>query len=246
MKIRFVGTGGGRVNLVEQKRRTGGFVIEGSLRIWVDPGPGALVYGKEMRIHPKKIDGIVVTHYHLDHANDACALIEGMTEYGFKKRGFFIGSKYSVDGDEKGNRVLDTFHRSLPEKVIIGEPGGSADLGRAVFHIKKAVHDESTTFGFVLEMDRKRIGYTSDTEYYQGIEGAYAGCDLLIVNSIKPKVNIYKGHMHMEEAIKLIKESKVKKGIITHLGYEYEKVNLEKIEKREGIRFAKDGETIGV
>lgn len=49
MKILFLGTGGGRINVVKQFRSTAGFLIDGSMKIYVDPGPGGDNPGKEIQ-----------------------------------------------------------------------------------------------------------------------------------------------------------------------------------------------------
>ena len=71
MEIVFLGTGGGRFNLISQVRRTGGFIVRGRLQLHIDPGPGALTACHDFSIDPGKTDAVVVTHNHIDHLNDA-------------------------------------------------------------------------------------------------------------------------------------------------------------------------------
>src|SRR3989344_3155919 len=87
MEVIFLGTGGGRVNLINQIRSTGGQWIRGeNLNILLDPGPGSLLRTKEKGFDPRKLDAIIVTHYHVDHCTDANVMIEAMTNYALKKR----------------------------------------------------------------------------------------------------------------------------------------------------------------
>ena len=124
MKLTFLGTGGGRINLVDQIMHTGGFRIDSkSANIHIDPGPGALIHSLNKKLNPKELDAVIVSHYHLDHCSDASVLIEAMTGYTFKKRGIFIGSKFTVEGDSKGDRSVSAYHMNLPEKVYSAEFG---------------------------------------------------------------------------------------------------------------------------
>ncbi|MFB6216464.1 MAG: MBL fold metallo-hydrolase, partial [Candidatus Aenigmatarchaeota archaeon] len=81
MKLKFLGTGGGRYVTGEQRRRTAGIVVQTEeTQIHIDPGPGALVYAHEELDEPLDTDAVIVSHAHLDHSNDAEAMIEVMAE----------------------------------------------------------------------------------------------------------------------------------------------------------------------
>ena len=72
MEIVFLGTGGGRINLIKQARATGGFRINSAnTSIHVDPGPGALITSVKYREDPLKLNAVIVTHAHVDHSNDS-------------------------------------------------------------------------------------------------------------------------------------------------------------------------------
>ncbi|MEW6528559.1 MAG: MBL fold metallo-hydrolase [Candidatus Micrarchaeota archaeon] len=244
MEIVFLGTGGGRMNLIKQNRWTGGFRINGSLNIHVDPGPGALVHSLEMKQIPTDLDAIIVTHSHIDHCSDANVLIEAMSGYTLKKRGIIIGSKNSIEGDYKGDRAFTLYHLSRVDEVycakwnekrIFKTLGGTFEI-----EITKAKHEETTCFGFKLSMDEKIVGYTSDSEYFDGLHEQYNYCDWLIVNTMKPTADEYKGHLTIERTIELLKTAKPKIAILTHVGIKMLREGPEKvaayIEKESGIR----------
>ncbi len=223
MKIIFLGTGGGRVNLILQKRHTGGFVIlSKSINMFVDPGPGALIYSRKNNLDLRKFNVLFLSHNHIDHTNDANVIIEGMTHFGIKKLATLFGSKSTIDGYGGDCGVVTKYHRSKLKHVIIGEPGekeyGQTDKGEYSITFTKTKHDDPTGIGFVLEADEKRIGYTSDTEYFRGIGKQFENVDLLIINCLKPESDRFPGHLTTEGAIKIINEAKPKKAVITHLG----------------------------
>lgn len=245
MEIVFLGTGGGRFNLIEQKRRTGGFRINGSMNFHVDPGPGALAACHAFRQDPRSADFIIATHNHIDHVNEAGLIIEAITQGKWpKKSGGIISSKSVLVSDEYGERAISTYHTDLLAKKIIAIPGKSATLSlrgkRAKIKFVPVAHEDLTGFGFVLEMDGARIGYTSDTEYYQGISAHFAGCDILVANNLKSARDSVPGHLHSAHTSLLFSEAKPKLGVLTHLGLSLIKGNpsleAKKIEKQSGVR----------
>lgn len=239
MEIIFLGTGGGRINLINQTRATGGFIISGSKNIHVDPGPGALVHMRKLGLVPRKTNILVVTHSHIDHISDAGVLIEGMSNYGLKKGGILIGAEDSLEGKTDGQRISE-FHLTKVEKIVNAKPGESLDFEGGKFTFTKAIHDTFPAFGFILEMDGKRIGYTGDTEYYDGMDKLFDGCDLLILNVIKPFQDEYHGHLTAEDASKLIGRVQPKLAILTHMGMKMQSYPAEKkakeIEEETGVK----------
>ncbi|NYZ60156.1 MBL fold metallo-hydrolase [Candidatus Micrarchaeota archaeon] len=244
MELFFIGTGGGRINLLRRLRSTGGFRINGSLNIHVDPGPGALADGMRRHQDPLKLDAVIVTHHHIDHCNDAALMVEGMSHFGLKKGGILIGSKYVIEGNEKGDRGVDLYHQSLCDEVFTANPGKKKDFeskkGKFSLECIKAVHDSADAFGFKLKMDGKTIGYTSDTEFYKGMIDNYIGCDVLIVNTLKPSEDPYEGHMTAAQARDLIGKAGPKLAILNHLGMKMimgkSKIIAKEMEDETGVK----------
>ncbi len=252
MEIVFLGTGGGRINLIKQVRATGGMRINSrSANIHVDPGPGALVHCKRSGQNPLELDAIIVTHNHIDHVSDAMVLIEGMSGYGLKKRGILIGSRHVLEGNEKGDRGISTFHQSKAETTWVPEDGERKrfETGKGYFEIEAIAmdHDEPTSFGFKLQMDGSILGYVSDTNYFRELGEKFSGCDTLIINCIKPESDEYKGHLNIAEVIEILKIAKPKSCVITHFGLRMLKYGpneqAQRIEKESGVKTlaARDG-----
>ncbi|MBU0591152.1 MBL fold metallo-hydrolase [Candidatus Micrarchaeota archaeon] len=245
MEIVFLGTGGGRINLLKQIRGTGGFRINStSANIHIDPGPGALVHSVKLRQSLLDIDAVIVTHGHLDHYSDAMVLIEGMSAYGLKKRGIFICNKNSID-------YVSPWHKSKIGELYLVVNGEKktfkTEKGSFEIETMAMKHDEESAFGFKLFMDEKVIGHITDTEYFDGLEKGFEGCDLLIVNCIKPEPDKYKGHLETADVIKILKKAKPKKCVITHMGIKMLRAGplkqAERIKNETGIETvaAKDG-----
>ncbi len=256
MELFFIGTGGGRINLLRRLRSTGGFRINGPPNIHVDPGPGALTDGIRNGQDPLKLDAVIVTHNHIDHCNDASLMVEGMSQFGLKKKGILIGSKCVIEGNEKGDRGVDMFHQSLCEEVHSAQDGFKksfrAKKGGFSIECIKAVHDSPDAFGFRLKTGKVEIGYTGDTEYYKGMSGNYRGCDALVVNVLKPASDPYRGHMAAGQAKHLIGKAGPKLAILTHLGMKMvlgrPEEMAKEIEEETGVRTiaASDGMRISL
>jgi len=111
--IKFLGTGGARFVVSKQLRASGGIWLSyQGTQVIIDPGPGALVKALSSRpkLDPAKLDGIILTHRHLDHASDVNIMIEAMTKGGFKKKGTLFAPADALDSDRlncsrRANRI---------------------------------------------------------------------------------------------------------------------------------------------
>ena len=256
MEVVFLGTGGGRWNLISQTRKTGGLRINGSICIHVDPGPGALAACHQYGQDPQAMQLLVVTHNHVDHASDAGVLCEAMSHYALRKQGWLIGSKSVIEGDENGDRGISLYHMNSLARVEIAKPGKKIEISirgkKASLFPTQVKHEDRTGFGFVLDMDGSCLGYTSDTEYFKGISAQYKGCDVLIAHNLKSHDDGVPGHLFNAGTARLFSESEPRLGVLSHMGMRLIKSGPKKaaqeIQLASGVRTiaAKDGMKISL
>lgn len=220
VELVFLGTGGGRFVTITQKRKTGGFrLISKDLNLHVDPGPGALIYSLEAGLNPQKIKAVLVSHRHPDHYANAEVLVEAMTRGMLKKRGFIAAPPNILNGNIKTGPAISTYHQSMVENVLILKPGVNFKVAKTKIITTEAKHTDPETVGFRFEIPGVGdIGYTADTEYFEGIEKEYRGVRILIISVMRPTGSPWIGHMTPKEAAKIIDTVKPELAVATHFG----------------------------
>jgi len=216
--IKFLGTGGARFVVITQLRASGGIWISiDNTQILVDPGPGCLIRGlkSKPKLQVNKIDGIFLSHKHLDHSNDINLMIEAITEGGFKKRGMVFAPEDALEEDP----VILKYLRGYVEKIEIIHEKGKYKLKEVIIETPvKHIHGVET-YGFKMKCKNYPvISYISDTKYFNGLIDAYSGSDILIINTVLYNKREDLDHLSLPEAEIIIREIKPKKAILTHFG----------------------------
>jgi ribonuclease BN (tRNA processing enzyme) len=262
MKLTLLGSGGGRFVMLEQARGTGGFVLEiGGRMLLFDPGPGALANAKKYKVRLKKLDGILVSHSHIDHTNDLSIVIEAMTWGAKKKRGFLVADSVTLDGAKGEPARINDYHKAPLEGIFPMEAGDSKEIEGLEITATESTHEEGKpdldfgsckipTHGYLVDAGGERFGYTSDGEYYSGMEKTFRGCDLLVLNCMRPSDDPWPGQMDAKQARILIEKAKPKIAVLNHLGMKMVFGRAEReaaeIRKETGVRTiaARDGMVI--
>jgi len=220
VELVFLGTGGGRFATLTQKRKTGGIrIISDSLHMHLDPGPGALIYSLNMKLDPQKIRAVLVSHCHPDHYTDAEILIEAMTRGMTRRKGVLAAPRSVLSGNEACGPAISKYHQQMPEKVVETKPGVTFTVDDVRVLTAEARHSDPDTVGYRLETrDIGDIGYTSDTEYFEGVGKPYKGVRLLLLCVMRPSGEPWKGHMTTEDAVKIVEEASPEMAVTTHFG----------------------------
>lgn len=242
-RIIFLGTGGARVVVFKQIRASGGiwFSIDGT-EFLLDPGPGALIRALEKGLKPKSLEGIILSHRHLDHSADINVMVEAMTEGGFAKKGvvFAPGDAFQEDP------VIFRYVRNYLEKVEILKVGKKYRIGNISFEPPvKHIHGNAETYGFNFHTSKREISYLADTRFFPRLTAHYKS-DLLIVNVVRLQPSNL-DHLCMEDVKRILMECKPRVAILTHFGMTLLRANpwkqAKSIEEHTGVKIvvAKDG-----
>lgn len=220
LQLVFLGTGGGRFVTITQRRRTGGIrILYEKVNLHLDPGPGALVYSLEAGLNPQKLTGVLVSHCHPDHYNDAEVLVEAMTQGMTKKRGVLSAAHSVLDGNQQCESSISKYHQGMPERLVDAKPGTSFNVGGMSISVTEARHTDPDAVGFRFETPNLGdIAYTSDSEYFDGIGKQYNGVRLLLLCVMRPAGSPWKGHMTTDDAAEIIEEAKPEMAVLTHFG----------------------------
>ncbi|AEG61803.1 MBL fold metallo-hydrolase [Desulforamulus ruminis] len=170
--VTFLGTGGNPEAVFSQVPHTAGFVlmVEG-VRLYVDPGPGAVVRAKDAGIDLGTLDAVYISHGHLDHYAGAEAVIEGMCWGMFSRRGYLLAPGQVLERDHLLSRYHQGLNRTLSgykggPTVVPLEPNRPITL-KNITLTPVPVHHAGENYGFILDTGGMTIGYTSDTSYIQ-------------------------------------------------------------------------------
>ena len=220
VELVFLGTGGGRFTTITQKRRTGGIrILSKRLNLHVDPGPGALIHSLEAGLNPQKLNAVLVSHRHPDHYTNAEILVEAMTRGMLKKRGIIAAPSNILVGNKETGPAISMYHQRMTEKVIVVKPGVNFNVGDTKVVATAARHTDPEAVGFRFEIPEVgAIGYTADTEYFEGIEKEYRGVRILIISVMRPLGSPWTGHMTPKEAAKIVDDVKPEMAVATHFG----------------------------
>ncbi len=214
--IKFLGTAGARFVMIKQLRSSGGIWISlDDTNILIDPGPGSLIrcLSSKPRLDPKDLDGIILTHRHIDHSNDINLMIEAMTDGGFKKKGKIFAPKDALEGEP----VIFKYARDMVNEVVELYEGGKYSIKNLEFDTPvKHLHGVET-YGINIHGKDITISLITDTKYFDGLENFYKG-DILILNVVRlePRDDIL--HLSLKDAERIISHNKPKLSILTHFG----------------------------
>jgi len=214
--IKFLGTAGARIVVAKQLRASGGMWLSlDDTNILIDPGPGCLVrcVSSRPRLDPTKLDGIVLSHKHLDHSADINVMMEAMTMGGHTKKGIVLVPKDAVSGDDP---IIYKYIRPYVSKIELLKEKGKYKIGNIEIHSPvKHIHGVET-YGLIFIGKKDTISYIADTKYFPELPKKYKD-GILIINVLRVEPSNL-DHLCIEDVKKIIKSIKPKTAILTHFG----------------------------
>ena len=225
-----------------QRRWTGGIrFIDDALQVHLDPGTGGVVRSVESGLGLEKIRLLLVSHNHPDHCGDAPIFIEGMTKGTTRRRGTLVASRSVLQGNNITGPSIGKYHQSLLNQVIEARPGDNHSMQGLGIDVSRARHTDPDGVGFVLDFpEAGKIGYTSDTSYFNGIANPYRNARVLILCTTRPRGAPLKGHLATDDAVKIVNVARPEIAVLTHFGMkmlnEYPNAQAKYVQKSTGIR----------
>ena len=212
--IKFLGTAGARFVVMKQLRASGGLWLTlDNTNVLIDPGPGSLVrcLSSRPKLNPQDLHGIILTHRHLDHANDINIMIEAMTNGGFKKKGVVFAPLDALENDA----VILKYVRPQVDRIETLREKGRYTLGNITFSTPIRMKHGVETYGLNIKGKTQTISLITDTGYFKGLASHFKG-DILIINVVLLEEKNTIDHLCLKEAEQIIAENSPRLAILTH------------------------------
>ncbi|MDE5539566.1 MAG: MBL fold metallo-hydrolase, partial [Bacilli bacterium] len=180
-----------------------------------------------LNYYGNSIDGIILSHIHIDHSNDLNVFVEYMTEGGSNKSGTLLLPKQALE-----DRILYPYLKDFPKKVELLKEKRKYKLGNIEITTSVSHRHGVENYGFVLKTQKHRIGLVTDTVYFPELLDSYKDCDTLIINVpyCKQDKAIPK-HLDVSNVEEFIKNNHPVKVILTHFNCNILDKNPENIAK---------------
>ena len=231
MKLFFLGTAGGRTVTFKRIRNSGGILLrEENTLIHIDPGPGAFVNFFSTPYEPwKDLNGIVLSHLHLDHSAEVNTIIESATESGKRKGVKLLAPIDALEGD---NRVVLPYSQRLVE-VEVTKEGSEHKIGNLkVKTLHRHTHHGVEVYSLLFEGKEKRVVYIPCGKFEERwLKYLPQEVDMMIFNSTfyRKRPNI--DHLSVPDVIEILKKVKPQRAVITHYSLEMLTANPLKVAK---------------
>lgn len=224
ISVRFLGTGGARFVVARQIRASGGMWFrfgagDGLTQIHVDPGPGALVRAISAvpPCEPLHLDAIALSHKHLDHSGDVNAMIEAMTQGGWKRRGMILAPRDAFEGEAV---ILPYAASFVPVHHMLEERSGPYMVNDVEIRTSIRHQHGCETYGMHFTYEGETVSYLPCGRFFEALISDYASHspDVLIINVLRYRDSMDVDHLQFDEARAVIAGVRPKVAVLTHFG----------------------------
>lgn len=241
--ITFLGTAGARFMVSRQLAASGGIWLSlNGTQILLDPGPGSIVQTTKRKLNAEKLNAIILSHRHLDHAADANVMVEAMTNGGFNRHGRLFAPADALQDEP----VIFSYLKKYLEGITALEAGKSYEIGNITFTASERHVHPVETYGMVFHVSGHNLAYIADTRYFESLHRSYAA-EAVIINLVLTEPRPPIDHLSIPDVERLIKEIKPRVAILSHFGLHVWKARpwqiAEELSGRTGVRViaARDG-----
>jgi len=200
-----------------------GYLVEGDGRLLLDCGPGVLARLREVDGWPA-VDGVVLTHFHLDHWGDLVPWAWGAM-YGPGRDVARPELWVPPDGRETlrgfGERLgfVDMFERVFDMREYAeGETFRAAGLDVTPMRVP---HYDLLTFGLRLSNRTKTLAYSGDSGPSEQLVELARDVDLFLCEAtLAEEEPELRGHLTADEAVQAFEESGARRLLVIHRPHE--------------------------
>ncbi|MCD6514642.1 MAG: MBL fold metallo-hydrolase [Candidatus Odinarchaeota archaeon] len=197
--------------------------------ILIDAGPG--ITGRLAKfVNYAKLKAIIVSHLHFDHMLDLLPLSYALHIKGKSVPLYFpFETKNMLIGTYRANDIM-----KFLESFIMFDSKGSIQVGPFKVTFLPVKH-RIATVGVRVETEDGALAYSGDSAYCENLIKLARDADIFLSEATyleKDKHRTEEGHMAAKEAALVAKEANVKKLLLTHIWFEYDKVDSLKEAKR--------------
>ncbi|MFW9819452.1 MAG: MBL fold metallo-hydrolase, partial [Candidatus Thorarchaeota archaeon] len=161
-----------------------------------------------------------VTHGHVDHYSDLSAIIESSREILHDKKYCYF-KKGTLITTEEVLKYISDYHLNMLEEVIKFKAGDKINYKDIEIIGTKTVHSPNNEgFGVKFCLQDYSIAFTSDTMVYPEFSDEFSGCNVLVLNLLRPNSIFCKRHLCTDEVIPYLNkiDPPLNGLIITHFG----------------------------
>jgi len=240
MKLTILGSG----TILSKERNTAACLLEeGASKVLIDFGLGNLRQLQKV-CDLDKVASLFLSHVHPDHSLDLISLLAYKKHLKiFKKapeRAQFnlFGPKGTKEFFNNCVKAFPFIERlDFPVKITELEVG---KLNHFAFNVKsRPVKHTVECLAYSFESAGKKVVFSGDTEYCEGIVSIAEGADLLVLECSMPDSMQGFAHLSPSECGLIAKRAKPKKLLLTHFYPMVEETNI-----LESVRKEFDGEVI--
>ena len=231
MKLTVLGSGG---SVPHPLRSSSGYWLETqSGTVLLDCSASVPHRIAQERLDWAGLDAVWISHFHLDHSGGLAAFLHGMRHAPQTRD---RKKPLNIFGPAGVRQLIDTFdaasgHRLLKQRfpVEIIEVGDleNFEIVPGIQAVASKTPHTSESLGIhIRDADGRTIVYTSDTGFSDVVAAFAQGVDLLLIECSFVRDKTLENHLELAEAMHVIRKSKPKRAVLTHLFEDWDQVDF--------------------
>ncbi len=167
------------------------------------------------------IEYIVISHFHSDHFADLHAVIDYLNQHNVPQNIKILAPKGCKERLQTLLKTMEVFHLNqfIDEKItfIDCENNKIVKLGDYKIKCFKMLHQTLDAYGFTIEKDGVKLGFTGDSAMCNNVVKIIKHCDTIFIDTATIVEN--NKHLSAQEVLSLANEYKTCNFIPIHMTY---------------------------